>query len=299
MYPTYPYYGYEKKCENVPVSFPPQHQEKQPGLEYLMNPKPISDNPYYKGSGKLKNKTAIITGGDSAIGRAAAIAYAKEQADVVIVYLDEHKDAQETKKTIEKYGGKCLLIAIDLRKEDSSLEVVKQTVETFGQIDILVNNHAVQFPQDSLLDISAEQLLTTFQTNILSYFHLTKAVLPYLGPGYSIINTTSVNAYRGNQRLIDYSSTKGALVSFTRSLSLSLAKEEIRVNAVAPGPLWTPLIPSTFSAEDVKFFGIDTPARRVGQPFELAPVYVYLASDDSRYMSGQVLHLNGGEMVES
>ncbi|WP_044639999.1 SDR family oxidoreductase [Risungbinella massiliensis] len=299
MYPTYPYIGWEVQCDNIPISFPPQHQDRQPGFEYLMEPRPIVENPKYMGSQKLKNKVAIVTGGDSGIGRAVAIAFAKEGADVVIAYLDEHRDARETKQRIKELGRCCKIIAADLRKEDSCIYVVKKAIKKFGRIDTLVNNHAVQFPQKSILDITAKQLQNTFQTNILSFFYMTKAVLPYLRKGSSIINTTSVAAYRGERELIDYSSTKGAIVSFTRSLSLSLIEKGIRVNGVAPGPIWTPLIPATFSKERVKTFGTETPMKRAGQPFELAPAYVYLASDDSAYVSGQILHVNGGEMVES
>jgi NAD(P)-dependent dehydrogenase (short-subunit alcohol dehydrogenase family) len=299
MYPVYPYFGWEVKCKNVPITFPPQHQKRQPGFEFLMNPRPIADNPNYIGNGKLKNKVAIVTGGDSGIGRAVAIAFAKEGADLVIAYLDEHQDAVETEQMIKRLGGRCLTIAADLRKEKACVYVVEKAVQTFGRLDILVNNHAVQFPQKSILDITAKQLKNTFLTNIISFFYMTKAALPYLCAGSSIINTTSVTAYRGEKTLIDYSSTKGAIVSFTRSLSLSLIDKGIRVNGVAPGPIWTPLIPASFSAKRVKSFGTETPMKRAGQPFELAPAYVLLASDDSAYMSGQILHVNGGEMVDS
>jgi NAD(P)-dependent dehydrogenase (short-subunit alcohol dehydrogenase family) len=288
-----------KETKNVPIAFPPQEQQRQPGYEYEMTPLPISENPAYQGSGKLRGKVAIITGGDSGIGRAVAYSYVKEGAKVVIVYLDEHRDAQATAQRIRELGGESLLIPIDLREERSAQVVVEKTLEAFGKIDILVNNHAVQFVQKSILDITAEQLLNTFQTNIFSFFYLVKAVLPHLQLGSSIINTTSITAYDGHKKLIDYSSTKGAIVTFTRSLSLSLVKKGIRVNAVAPGPIWTPLIPASFPAKDVMRFGTDTPMKRAGQPFELAPTYVYLASDDSRYVSGQVLHVNGGEIVES
>lgn len=299
MYPVYPYYGMMKETKNVPIAFPPQEQAHQPGFEYEMNPLPISENPAYQGSGKLRGKVAIITGGDSGIGRAVAYSFVKEGAKVVIVYLDEHQDAQVTEQRIRELGGDSLLVPIDLRKEKSAQTVVEKTLQEFGRMDILVNNHAVQFVQKSILDITADQLLNTFQTNIFSYFYLVKAVLPHLQEGSSIINTTSITAYDGHKKLIDYSSTKGALVTFTRSLSLSLVKKGIRVNAVAPGPIWTPLIPASFSAKDVMKFGTDTPMKRAGQPFELAPTYVYLASDDSRYVSGQVLHVNGGQIVES
>lgn len=299
MYPVYHYYNAQKECKEVPVAFPPQHQNIQPGYEYMMAPRPISENPAYSGSGKLKDKVAIITGGDSGIGRAVAYAFVKEGASVVIVYLNEHQDAAETEQRIGELGGEAHFIAADLRDENTSSYVVEQTLKKFGKIDILVNNHAVQFVQKSILDITKEQLENTFQTNIFSYFYLTKAVLPYFSAGSAIINTASVTAYEGQKKLIDYSATKGAVVAFTRSLSLSLEKQQIRVNAVAPGPIWTPLIPASFSEKDVMKFGTDTPMKRAGQPFELAPTYVYLASDDSRYVSGQVLHVNGGTMVSS
>lgn len=299
MYPRYPAFGHEVKCKKVPIQVPPQHQDVEPGLECLMDPKPISENPEYQGSNKLCGKVAIITGGDSGIGRAVAIAFAKEGADVAIVYLYEHEDAQQTLCRIEELGQRCLAIAGDLRDENFSCEVASKVICAFGQIDVLVNNAGVQFPQTSILDITAEQLDTTFRTNIFSFFYMTKAVLPYLRPGSAIINTTSITAYQGNKILLDYSSTKGAIVSFTRSLSLNLEPHCIRVNAVAPGPIWTPLIASSYPAEYVALHGSDTPMKRTGQPFELAPTYVYLASDDSRYVSGQVLHVNGGTITQT
>jgi NAD(P)-dependent dehydrogenase (short-subunit alcohol dehydrogenase family) len=299
MIPMYPYYGHETKCKQVPITFPPQHQDQQPGLEYLMNPIPISDNPEYKGSGKMSGKVAIITGGDSGIGRAVAIGFAKEGSDVAIVYLYEREDAAATKQMVEKYGGRCLLIEGDLRHPDFSTEIVRKTLECYGKINVLVLNQGVQFPQKSIMDITNEQLEDTYRTNIFPHFHLTKAALPYLRPGSSIISTASVTAYAGAPLLVDYSSTKGAVVSFTRSLSLQLVERGIRVNAVAPGPIWTPLIVSSYSAEYVKNFGLETPMKRAGQPFELAPTYIYLASDDSSFVSGQVLHVNGGVMTET
>ena len=267
-----------------------------------MQPRPISYNPYYTGSCKLKNKVAIITGGDSGIGRAVAYLFAIEGADIAISYLNEHKDANETKEFIENLGRKCLLIPGDLKDEEMSTTVVQKTIECFGKIDILVNNHAVQFVQNSILDISAEQLDLTFKTNVYPFFYMTKAALPYLKKGSSIINTTSITAYQGEPLLIDYSATKGAIATFTRSLSQSLIKDGIRVNGVAPGPIWTPLIPASFSAEQVETFGSGTskvPMNRAGQPFEVATSYLFLASDDSSYMSGQVLHPNGGAIVGS
>nr|WP_258535706.1 SDR family oxidoreductase [Bacillus sp. 03113] len=282
---------------NPANGFPPQHQNRQPGLENLMNPKPISVDIHYKGTGKLMNKVAIITGGDSGIGKSVALYFAKEGADIVNVYLDEHSDAEETKGLVEAEGRKCLLIAGDIGSETFCIDIANKTINQFGKIDILVNNAAEQHPQESLLQITAEQLERTFRTNIFSFFYLTKAVLPHFSLGSSIINTASITAYEGNEQLIDYSSTKGAIVSFTRSLAKSLAKDGIRVNGVAPGPIWTPLIPSTFDQTKVSTFGIDTPLGRAGQPYELAPSYVYLASDDSSYVSGQILHINGGKIV--
>lgn len=299
MYPVYPYYSHEMKCEEQPISFPPQHQERQPGLEYLMTPRPIFDNPGYRGSGKLHNKVAIVTGGDSGIGRATTVGFAKEGADIAIVYLYEQQDAEETKRAVEYYGRRCLLICGDLREEAFATEVVQRTLQTFGQLNVLVMNQGVQFPQKSIMDITAEQLDNTFRTNIYPMFYLTKAALPYLRPGSSIISTASITAYQGSKLLVDYSSTKGAVVSFTRSLSQQLVERGIRVNAVAPGPIWTPLIVSSYDAEYVKTFGLDTPMKRAGQPFELAPTYIYLASDDSGYVSGQVLHVNGGSITET
>ncbi|MGJ7922005.1 SDR family oxidoreductase [Neobacillus sp. LXY-4] len=293
MIPMYPYYGYQTTCKQTPITFPPQHQER-PGLEYLMNPVPISDNPQYVGSGKLKDKVAIITGGDSGIGRAVAIAFAKEGADVAISYLNEHEDARMTKQMVEHYGRRCLLIPGDLRDESNCRNVVRRTVAHFGKINILVLNHAIVYPQESILNIRREQLEDTFRTNIFSFFFITQEALPHLSPGSSIISTSSVAAFTGVSTLLDYSSTKGAIVSFTRSLSLQLVKNGIRVNAVAPGPIWTPLVVSSFPAEYVTTYGTQTPMQRAGQPFELAPTYVYLASDDSSYVTGQVLNVDGG-----
>lgn len=267
------------------------------GLEYLMTPPPIFDNQNYIPSGKLQDKVVIVSGGDSGIGRAVSVLFAKEGADIVIVYLNEHEDANVTKQLVEGYGRRCLLLAGDLRDEDFSSQIVQHTLQTFGKIDVLINNCGVQFPQNSILDITAKQLRDTFETNIFSFFYLTKAVLPYLEANSSIINTTSVTAYEGKKDLIDYSSTKGAISVFTKSLALSLADQKIRVNAVAPGPIWTPLIPASFTEEQVEVFGTDTPLKRAGQPFEVAPAYLYLASDDARYVTGQVIHVNGGTIV--
>ena len=301
MYPKYPYYTMKTETQEQPVTFPPQHQQIQPGLETLMEPRPIIENPEYKGSDKLKDKVAIITGGDSGIGAAAAISFAKEGADLVIPYYSDYEkdDAERTKQRIEALGRRCLFIPGDLRDPHHCQQIVQRTIQTFGKLNVLVNNHGVQFVQDSLLDISNEQWDATFKTNIYAFFYMTKAALPHLKAGDAIINTASVVAYEGNKKLLDYSATKGAIVGFTRALSQNLAEQDIRVNAVAPGPIWTPLIPSSFSAEDVAKFGLETPMKRAGQPFELAPAYVYLASDDSRYVSGQVIHVNGGTMVSS
>ncbi|MBV4414828.1 SDR family oxidoreductase [Clostridium tyrobutyricum] len=295
----YSYLGYKTQCKQVPIAFPPQHQPVQPGLEYIMKPRPIFDNPDYIGSCKLEDKVALITGGDSGIGRAVSLAFAKEGANIVIVYFNEHKDAKETKALVEKQGRKCLLIAGDLRKESFCKKIIKDTILEFNKLDILVNNAGVQFPQNSLEDISTEQLNDTFHTNIYPLFYVTKAALPYLKCGATVINTTSITAYQGNKLLIDYSATKGAIVSFTRSLALSLVSKGIRVNGVAPGPIWTPLQPASFDANYITTFGTDTPMKRAGQPIELAPTYVYLASDDSTYVTGQVLHVNGGDYISS
>lgn len=279
------------------IMFPPQHQNKQPGIESEMNPRPVSANPNYKSAGKLEGKTAIITGGDSGIGKSVAVYFAKEGANVAIVYLEEHQDAEETKKLIEAEGHKCLLFAGDVGSEDFCKDIVHKTIKEFSTIDILVNNAAEQHPQQSILNITSAQLEKTFRTNIFSYFYMAKMVLPYLKQGASIINTTSITAYEGNEQLLDYSATKGAIVTFTRSLAKSLTPQGIRVNGVAPGPIWTPLIPSTFPEDQVAAFGSTTPMGRAGQPFELAPAFVYLASEDSSYVSGQILHVNGGTII--
>ncbi|MEC0131456.1 MULTISPECIES: SDR family oxidoreductase [Paenibacillus] len=299
MNPTYPYYGEQTICKEQPIAFPPQHQDRQPGLESLMNPRPISEDPEIAGSGKLKGKIALITGGDSGIGKAAAIAFAKEGADVAIAYLYEASDAEVTQRRIEELGQRCLRIEVDLRHKENCFKAVEHTLRTFGKLDILVNNHGVQYPQKSILNITEAQLYQTFQTNIFPFFYLTQAALPHLKKGAAIINTASITAYQGNKELIDYSSTKGAIVSFTRSLALSLVDSGIRVNSVAPGPVWTPLIPSSYSADEVSVFGTDTPFKRAAQPYELAGAYLYLAGPDSSYVTGTCIHVNGGDMVTS
>lgn len=278
-------------------TLPEQEQRHQPGIETEMNPRPKSVNTDYKGSGKLKGKVAIITGGDSGIGKSVAVYFAKEGANIAIAYLNEDKDAEMTKQLITEEGQNCLLIRGDIGDENHCRKLVRNVMDQFGKIDILVNNAGEQHPQNSLLDITSEQMEKTFRTNIFSMFYLTKAALPYMKKGSCIINTASITAYKGNPVLLDYSSTKGAVVSFTRSLSLSLAKQGIRVNGVAPGPIWTPLIPSTFTAEEVSTFGSSQPMKRPGEPCELAPAYVYLASDDSSYVSGQIIHVNGGDVI--
>lgn len=302
MYPVYKYLGKKEVCEEVDIAFPAQHQDRHPGFEFEMYPRPISENPYVEGSHKLKEKVAIITGGDSGIGRAVAYAFAREGADIVISYLNEHVDANETKEHIETLGQRCLLVPGDLKHKETAHHVVDQALKTFGKIDILVNNHAVQYIARSILDITEEQLDTTFKTNIYAYFYMVQAALPHLKSGSTIINTTSVTAYEGNENLIDYSATKGAIVTFTRSLSKSLVKSGIRVNGVAPGPIWTPLTVSSWSAEEVETFGTRTPKvpmNRAGQPFEVATSFLFLASSDSSYMTGQVLHPNGGTITST
>jgi NAD(P)-dependent dehydrogenase (short-subunit alcohol dehydrogenase family) len=276
---------------------PPQHQDQQPGRQDQMDPQPKIVRREYKGSDKLKDKVALITGGDSGIGQSTALLYAREGADVAIVYLDEDEDAQKTRQLVEGEGRRFLAIRGDVGDESFCRQAVDQTVKEFGKLDILVNNAAEQHPKASLEEITAEQLEKTFRTNIFAYFFMAKAALPHLKAGSSIINTTSVTAYKGSPQLLDYSSTKGAIVAFTRSLSQSLAEKYIRVNGVAPGPIWTPLIPSTFDEEKVEKFGGDVPLGRAGQPEEVSPCYVFLASDDASYMTGQVLHPNGGSVV--
>lgn len=268
-----------------------------PGKESKMEPQPIYDNVNCKGFGRLKGKTAIITGGDSGIGRAVAVSYAKEGCNVVIVYNIADGDANDTKKVIESYNGNVLLIKGNIKDSSLCKEIIETNINKFGSLDILVNNAAEQHPQTNFEDITDEQLDDTFRTNIFSMFYLTRAALPYLKEGSAIINTSSVTAYKGSKDLIDYSSSKGAVTSFTRSLSANLADKKIRVNQVAPGPIWTPLIPSTFDKQKVDTFGQDTPLKRPGQPVELAEAYVFLATDSSTFMTGQAIHINGGEIV--
>lgn len=278
-------------------TLPPQHQEHRPGREHRMHPEPVYYSDTYRPAGKLEGRVAIVTGADSGIGRAVAIYFAKEGADIVGLYLEEHEDAELTRQEVEKTGRQILMYAGDVDDAALCKRIVDETLERFGRIDVLVNNAGEQHPRENLEDIPEEQWEKTFRTNIFGMFQLTKAVLPHLQEGASIINTTSVTAYKGSPALLDYSSTKGAITAFTRSLSMNVAPRGIRVNGVAPGPIWTPLIPSTFDEDDVEKFGSNTPMKRPGQPAELAPTYVYLACEDSSYVSGQVLHVNGGTVV--
>lgn len=283
----------QKGGESKPVR--PAQEQEMPGIEQQMNPKPVAERPEVKK--KLDGKVALITGGDSGIGHAVAVLFAQEGADVAIVYLSEHQDAEKVKQQVEAQGRKCLLLPGNIRDEAFCQQAVQKTVNELGKLDILVNNAATQTEQKSIADISKEQLYETFETNIFSQFYMTKAALPHLQKGASIINTTSVTAYRGSGSLLDYASTKGAILAFTRSLSQNLVDKGIRVNAVAPGPIWTPLIVGSFKGEKVATFGSDVPMKRAGEPAEVAPCYLFLASQDGSYMTGQVLHPNGGEIV--
>lgn len=276
---------------------PEQSQDVQPGMEYVMRPLPIFDNPNYKGSGKLRDKVAIITGGDSGLGRACSIAFVKEGAKVVIPYYNETRDANDTKEYIEKMGGECLLIKGDITEHDFCKQIVRETINRFGKIDVLVNNAGVQYQQDSLDCITDEQFDWTMKVNVYGMFYLTKEVLPYLNSGASIINLSSVTTFWGEPQLIDYVTTKGAIVGFTRSLARNLALKNIRVNAIAPGFFWTPLQPACWVAEKIPSLGSDAAMARGAMPYELAPTFVYLASDDSSYMTGQVIHVNGGQVM--
>lgn len=270
--------------------------QRMPGIEEKMEPRPVSLKP--QPTKKLKGQVALITGGDSGIGRAVALLFAQEGADIAISYLREQTDAETVKQIIEQeFSQKCLLIPGDIKKERHCEKIVKQTIKTFGRIDILVNNAATQKEQKSLIQITDEQLYETFETNIFSMFRITRFALPHLKKGSCIINTTSVTAYRGSPSLIDYSATKGAIVTFTRSLAHNLVDKGIRVNAVAPGPIWTPLIVGSFDKKKVSTFGSDVPLKRAGEPAEVAPCYLFLATEDASYMTGQVLHPNGGEIV--
>ncbi|RCW76927.1 SDR family oxidoreductase [Saliterribacillus persicus] len=279
-------------------STPRQKQNRQPGIESEMNPLPHQPTEY-KGSDKLKGKSALITGGDSGIGRAVAIVYAKEGANVAISYLDEHEDAEATKKMVEAEGVKCILLPGDIKESSHCDELVKKTVDAFGAINILVNNAAIQYVKEDVLDISNEQFEEVFQTNFFSQFYLTKAAVRHMNSGDAIISTSSINAYKGNGKLMDYTATKGAITAFTRSIAQSLASKGIRANSVAPGPVWTPLIPASFSEEEVEEFGQDGLMGRPGQPSEHAWPYVMLASDESSYMTGQAIHVNGGSWTSS
>ena len=295
------YYNYYDKIgiksTEYQILAPEQSQDVQPGMEYLMFPSPIFDNPNYKGSGKLKGKVAIITGGDSGLGRAAAIAFTKEGAKVVIPYYNEHEDAKYTKEYIEKLGGECLLLAGDITDKNFCKDIVRKTLDKFGKIDILVNNAGVQYQQDCLENISDEQFDWTMKVNIYGMFYLTREALPYLKPGSSIINLSSVTTFYGDPQLIDYVTTKGAIVGFTRALARNLALKNIRVNAIAPGFFWTPLQPACWVKEKIPSLGSDAAMARGAMPYELAPTFVFLASDDSSYMTGQVIHNNGGQVM--
>ena len=294
-YKYYDKYGVKSMVYNILA--PEQSQDVQPGMEYEMKPLPIFDNPNYVGSNKLKDKVAIITGGDSGLGRACSIAYIKEGAKVVIVYLNETRDAEDTKKYIESLGGECLLIRADITKHDNCKKIVDTVISRYGKIDILVNNAGVQYQQDKLEDIPDDQFDWTMKVNIYGMFYMTKEALPYMKEGSSIINLSSVTTFYGDPQLIDYVTTKGAIVGFTRALARNLALKNIRVNAIAPGFFWTPLQPACWVAEKIPSLGADSAMARGAMPYELAPTFVYLASDDTSYMTGQVIHVNGGQVM--
>ncbi len=295
------YYNYYEdggiKSSLYEILAPPQSQSVQPGMEYLMTPQPIFDNPNYCGSGKLKGKVAIITGGDSGLGKSAAIAFVKEGAKVVIPYYNEHEDASATKRYIESLGGECILLSGDISDKEFCRKIVEETIHAYGKIDILVNNAGVQYQQDELTDISDEQFDRTMKVNVYGMFYLTREALPYLKEGASIINLSSVTTFYGDPQLIDYVTTKGAIVGFTRALARNLALKKIRVNAIAPGFFWTPLQPACWVAEKIPSLGSNAAMARGAMPYELAPTFVFLASDDSSYMTGQVIHNNGGEVM--
>lgn len=280
---------------NYPEQIPDQSQETKPGREYKMDPQPVVIREGYKGSEKLKGKVALITGGDSGIGRSVAVHFAREGADVAISYLDEHRDAERTKEMVEAEGMRCVLYPGDISNSGFCKQLIERVVEEFGHLDVLVNNAAYQNSTEGLHEIDDEQLHKTFRTNIFPMFYLCRAALPHLPDNGAIVNSTSVTTYRGSNHLIDYASTKGAIVGFTRSLAKNLADRGLRVNAVAPGPVWTPFIPSTM--DNLEEFGQNVPLGRPGQPAELGPAYVFLACADASYVTGQVIHVNGGEVV--
>ncbi len=286
--------GLGLKCNTFKLQYPEQEQDVQPGMEYLMKPRPVYNNSNYKASGKLKDKVAIITGGDSGIGRAVAVSYVKEGAKVVVCYLNEHQDAYETKQILDALGGESLFIAGDIRNKKVCDYIVNATIEKFGKIDILINNAGVQYQQKSLLDISDEQFDETMKVNVYGMFYLTRSALKCMKPGSNIINVTSVTTFYGEPELIDYVTTKGAIVGFTRALATNLADKNIRVNAVAPGYFWTPLQPACWEKEKIPTLGADAPMKRAGETYEIAPLFVYLGSDDASYVTGQVMHINGG-----
>jgi NAD(P)-dependent dehydrogenase (short-subunit alcohol dehydrogenase family) len=286
--------------ETKPTSIPPQKQDQQPGLETEMTPQPEYIRANYKGSEKLQGKVALITGGDSGIGRSVAVHFAREGADVAITYLpDEEQDAYDTRQLVEQEGRRCLTLPGDLRDIDFCEQIVERTVQELGGLNVLVNNAAEQFVSQDVTEIPDSQWLDTFQVNFFSFVRVTRAALAHMKEGDSIINTSSINAYRGNQQLVDYTSTKGAITAYTRSIAQQLAEKKIRVNSVAPGPIWTPLIPATFPAEKVASFGKDTTMKRPGQPSEVGPCYVFLASEDASYITGQAIHPNGGEVLNT
>jgi NAD(P)-dependent dehydrogenase (short-subunit alcohol dehydrogenase family) len=290
-------HGVDGKVAKAPKKIPPQEQPGLPGNEKEMDPEPMVIHERYLGSGKLRGKTALISGGDSGIGRSVAVHFAREGANVAIIYLDERQDARDTMALLEDEGAECLLIQGDIGDENFCETAVQQTVERFGSIEILVNNAAEQHTADSLEEIDLKQIESTFRTNIFGYMLLTKAALPHLQAGSAIVNTGSITGFRGSKHLLDYAATKGAIQAFTYSLAQQVVDKGIRVNGVAPGPVWTPLIPASFSAKEVAGFGRDTPMKRPAQPCEIAPAFVFLASDDASYMTGQFIHINGGSLM--